>query len=330
MPLLLPRGTCQWNLSGTTTYRLSSSKWFGMGSNLQNPSPNVADIYEAPPGYRIIQRDQAGAEAKIVAYECEMGNLRQLFISGIKPHVYIAMHRFAPYWATTLELDIDLYLKSPIKDLPSLPDWKRLSTAIKNHDKYYFLGKKICHASNYGMEANTFKTSVLEETDGQLVLSTKEANELLDSYHFIFPEVRRWHEVIKAHLRATRTLRNLFGYPRYFSKAWSDKFVKEAISFVPQSTVGTITNLAVIETQEYIEQNNRDWHIFNNKHDSYAMLVPESEYKDGLAIMRTHIERDLTSSTGVSYKMGSEGQVGVNWGKHHPEKNPFGMQEVKE
>lgn len=299
-----------------------------MGTNLQNPSPNVADIYVAPPGYRIVQRDQSGAEALVVAYECDMGNLRQLFLSGIRPHVFVAMHRFADFWGKTFNLDMTPYLKAPIAELPKLPRWKELEKAIKKDERKYHLGKMICHASNYGMEANTFKTNVLDQTDGQLVLTTKEAAELLNIYHELFPELRRWHERVKAMLRATRTLRNCFGYPRYFSKAWSDKFVKEAIAFVPQSTVGTITNLAVHETQMYIEAHGCDWHIFNNKHDSFAAIVPETETADALAVMQKYIERDLTSTTGIQYKMKSEGQVGINWGKESAE-NPEGMKEVK-
>ena len=330
-PMILsrPRNTTQWNLSGTTTFRLSSSAWFDKGTNLQNPSPNVIDIYKPEDGYCFVQRDQSGAEALIVAYETGGGNLLRLFQVGVKPHVFVAMHRFAAYWREFLQIDISVYLASSIDDLPKLPRWKELAEAIKSDERKYHIGKMLCHASNYGMEANTFKTNVLEQTDGQLVLTTKEAAELLASYHELFPELRRWHERVKEELRRTRTLRNLFGYPRYFTKAWCDKFVKEAIAFVPQSTVGTITNLALTELQADIERNKRNWHIFNNKHDSYAAMVPLDETAEAVKVMGVYLERDLVSSLGVAFKMRSEAQVGMNWAKYHKEHNPLGMKEVK-
>lgn len=276
-----------------------------------------------------MQRDQSGAEALVVAYETPYGNLRKLFEVGIKPHVFVAMHRFAEFWGSSLGLDMGPYIKADISELPKLPEWKRLADAIKNDERRYMTGKTLCHASNYGIEANAFKEVCLKRTDGQLVLSTKDASELLAFYHGLFKELLPWHDRVRAELKATRTLRNLFGHPRLFTGTWSDKFVKEAIAFVPQSTVGMITNYAVLEFQEYIETNNRDWHIFNNKHDSFAAIVPLAEHLEALKVMATFIERDLTSTTGNKFKMRSEGQMGLNWAKFHETKNPQGMKEVK-
>lgn len=237
------------------------------------------------------------------------------------------MHRFAEYWGERLKLDIKPYLSASPADLCQLPRWKELNKAIKEDSLKYAIGKMLCHASNYDMEANTFKQNVLERTGGTLVLSSKQAGELLASYHELFPEIRRWHAKIRDQLRATRTLRNLFGYPRQFTGAWCSAFEKEAYAFIPQSTVGTITNIAFTNLFDYIEQNRKNWIAINNKHDSFMAQVPEAEAAEAVVVMRKFIEQELTSSLGVKYRMKSEAQVGKNWGKWS-EENPDGMKEV--
>ena len=47
----------------------------------------------------LLQRDQSGAEALIVAYDSEPRDYRQLFIHNVKPHVYVALKLFKDVWA---------------------------------------------------------------------------------------------------------------------------------------------------------------------------------------------------------------------------------------
>ena len=135
----------------------------GLGGNLQNIEKSMREIY-IPDGFTdalkdkcsyymssgdlsifteeelmslriFVQTDQSGAEALGVAYLCKDGDFRQLFIHGIKPHVYVAIHVFRDIWkkkmreysvAGDVKCDIDEILNTPIKDLKSNPYWKDL------------------------------------------------------------------------------------------------------------------------------------------------------------------------------------------------------------
>lgn len=154
----------------------------------------------------------------------------------------------------------------------------------------------------------------------------------LGMYFEIFPEIRQWHFRIKDKLRSDRTLRNLFGYPRYFEGPLSDELFRDAFSWIPQSTIGCITNDAIVEMQYYIESERlRDWDILNNKHDSMLMQIPES--KDDVE----HCSKKMGEFLGPTLKspldgweftMGVEVSTGKNWAKYDKDKNPEGMREL--
>jgi len=335
MTICTPRNACHWKITGTNTFRLASSKLFTHGTNLQNPSPEICEIYIPDDGYIFLQADQAGAEALIVAYLCEAGRFRSLFTNGIKVHVYVAMHFFASYWQIEVlakyNASIDTYLRCDIDRLKTLQHWKELATAIKNHDRYYAIGKMICHASNYGMTPKTLRVHVLERTDGKIALTKDESEYFLSTYHGLFPEIRQWHERVKAQLRESRILYNLQRFPRRFTKAWGSDFEREAFSFVPQSTVGTITNVAFEKMQDYIEDETLDWHLLNNKHDSYLMEVPNHTHHIKFAggKMKHFLEQDLVSPRSEPFRMKSELSVGMNWRKWHEKDNPQGLKEIE-
>jgi hypothetical protein len=340
--LPLPRNTCQWGIGSTETYRNNSRALFkypgfkGYGTNLQNPSANICTLYIPDTGKVFVQADQAGAEALIVAYLCPPGNFRELFLQRIKPHIYVAMHIFADFWEKEMHKDgfksfrIKDYLAAPIKILKTLPDFKHLSNKIKHNDLKYFIGKKCCHSLNYRMRSNTFRFNVLKDSEGKVVLSGYESDKFCSIYHGLFPEIEGiWHKDIDRVLATTKIMYNLFNHPKEFYGKVDDKLTREATSFVPQSTVGSITNYAFCNLQNYIEQNKLEWDLLNNKHDSILVQAPESESMAAAKAVKESLELDLVSPRGEPFKMRSEVSIGYNWGKYDEDKNPKGMKEVE-
>ena len=330
------RNTTHFDLSRTVTFRRGSRAVLGYwGTNLQNPSGDMCEMYPADPGKAMIQVDQSGADAKCVAYLCPDGNFRQLFLNAIKPHVFVAMHIFKDHWAKNGHPYVMDYCKLKPRELPLQAGWKALANTIKNHERYYFIGKKTCHSANYRMQASTFRFDILEASEGVIVLTLKEAELFLSMYHDLFPEIKQvWHKEIERDLNETRTLRTLQGYPRYFGQAWSEALLREATAFVPQGTVAIITALAVQRLQTYIEEKGKDdWDILNDKHDSY--LGQCNDNPDNIEEMKTvmldFMQQELVSPRGEKFKMGAAASVGYNWGKfdvNNPEKNPKGLKEL--
>jgi hypothetical protein len=331
-PLPGPRNSCQYLPGITITYRLASRALFDTwGTNLQNVNKAMRRIYHARSGYKFLNVDQAGAEALIVAMLCLPAKYRQLFEYGVKPHVFVALHLFHDVWHKHLPDVVSAALKSEVKDLKSIPGWQDLDTLIKSSDdwetRYYYIGKKLCHSSNYGQGANRFILTVLEETDGTVVLDKKTAEHYLQQYHDLFPEIKAWQQKTITMLKRDKMLRNLFGFPRLMTRELDDSEEREWISFVPQSTVASITNIAFTKMQNYIEDNNLDWHLQATTHDSYTAEVPDNDVRDAAIKMIEYMTPELTAPDGTRFKMKAECQVGQNWSGYKKDKNPEGLKE---
>lgn len=102
------------------------------------------------------------------------------------------------------------------------------------------LGKKSGHGANYSMGASTFQDSCLREMN--LVLSRKEASNVLEAYHRLFPGIRAWHRSIQETVRRERKLATPLGRERYFYGRMDDSTFREAYAYRPQSSIPDIIN----------------------------------------------------------------------------------------
>ena len=302
----------------------------------------------------LVNSDQSGAEALAVAYLCRDGNFRQLFKSGVKAHVYVAMHVFADVWKKKMKeshitgdipIDIDAMCNTPIKDLKSNPYWHDLDLLIKDSDnwpmneRYYYLAKQTCHSANYGITAPPFRMNILEKSGGKILISKEESERFLLTYRALFPEIQEWHESVKRQVEETHMLYNLHSHPYTITTHHvEDSQWKELFAWIPQSTIGMITNIAFARMQEYIESNGRDWDNLLNGHDAITGQCPIGEEKELAAKQQEFIAQEFISPVdGVHFRMKSESQYGFDWApmKQHEENgkmvivNPCGLREVK-
>lgn len=324
------RLTTGWKLAGTDTMRRACGKLLSYyGSNVQNPSPSLMRCIVPPDGYRFLQRDQSGAEALIVAMEAPRGKFRELFDVGIKVHSYMALQLFTEKFVGAE--NVGTYRMISPRTLAALPEAKKLLGTIKNSQREYDLGKRVIHAKNYAMGPKTFQLNCLELSEGAVNLSYSEAKAFLTAHESIFPEIIQWQAEIRgrAAATATRTLYNLFGYPKEFRGIWNNALERKLYAFVPQSTVGIITALAIIDMWHYIKLRRLPWFVLNDKHDSFLLAVPDqAEHIEHARIKSGEfIGRELRSSRGEHFKMKSGLALGYNWAKHDKETNPNGMKE---
>jgi DNA polymerase-1 len=164
------------------------------------------------PGYTLIDIDQAGADAQVVAWESGDEALKAKFRSGKKVHALNAIDIFGPVAG---------------------PDGKR--------EPYYTRAKVGVHATNYGAKARTVASA--------LGITIHEAERFQARWFSIHPGILRWHERVKSDLASTHSVRNPFGYRRlYFDRP--DAVFNEALAWVPQSTVACVTNYAWLNIDE--------------------------------------------------------------------------------
>lgn len=338
----MPRNTTCYKISGTITFRLASSKLCTkQGTNLQNIEKSLRKLYIPDSGKIFCQVDQSGAEALIVAYLCKDGQFRSLFLNNVKPHVFVALNLFKDKWQEKLKhdgldvkCDIAELCRTSIPQLKEHPFWKQVDSLIKSSDnwpasqRYYYIAKQVCHSSNYGIKASAFQMNVMDKSKGKIVLTKKQAEDYLSFYHDLFPEIRSWHREVENQLYACRTLYNLQGFPRYFSAEINDNMLKEAYAFIPQSTVGTITNIAFTNLQTFIEKSNLQWDLLANTHDSYLVQCPVGEEQQCVITMKEFMNQQLISPRGEQFRMKSESCAGYNWAPYSEYKNKLGLKEL--
>jgi DNA polymerase I-like protein with 3'-5' exonuclease and polymerase domains len=335
--------TCAYSLT-TEMHRLNSRALLkfgaktGYGTNVQNFNKHIRQVIEAPAGFKLIQVDQAGADALIVAYLCRNARFRSLFLNKIKPHVYVAMRIAPKNWAEKLGLpDIADYLNSPIAELKNLRYWKDLETVIKDSDnesnpqkRFYYIGKTCCHLLNYDAKPQQFQLTALIKSEGALAFTTAQANFYHKLYREeLFPEIGDFHvETVKALAMNGRILRNLFGYPRVFNGAWDRETFKQAYAYVPQSTVACITLLAQTEITDRLDRREelfKDVSLLQNNHDSLLLMAPDEKAEEVAKVAAAHMTRDLVSLRGEQFRMGVGIQIGQNWSPADKIKNPNGL-----
>lgn len=341
------RNTTQYVVSGTNTFRLASRSILKLyGSNLQNIEKSARRIYHADAGKLLIQVDQKGAEAVIVAYLVRDANFRKLILNKIKAHIFVGLHIFADEWqkeidkgnaGKDLKCSIKELVDTPIENLRKNPYWNEVSDLIQSSDnwpsarRFYYIAKQICHSSNYGIGPQRFCLNTLEKSKGKIVLQKKDAEKFLSFYHSMFPEIREWHSEVIEQVKTTNYLFNLFGFPRYFfHKGELDtQDFKEMYAFVPQSTVATINNIAYTQVQTRIEDEKLDLDLLGNTHDSYVGQAKEENALEMARVLKRHMEQELTSPRGEKFRMGAEVSIGFNWGPYDEKKNPLGLKTIE-
>jgi hypothetical protein len=364
------------------TFRRSSTKilevpsFKGYGGNLQNIEKSMREIY-IPDGFRdelkercihwlktgdlsvftdeeldklraFSQADQGGAEALMVAYECEAKDYRKLFIHQISPHVYVAMHLFEDIWTKKMkergglieDFSIQELKNTPIEKLKENPFWFDLSKLIKSSDdwniteRYYYLAKQTVHSSNYEIQAPNFRMNVLEKSGGKIFISKADAERFLLTYRGLFPEIpernRRIRSIVESDKDNFKYLYNIFGFPFCITEYEpGESTIKEYYAWSAQSSVGEITRIAFTDLYYFIQENKEKWDILSDCHDSYMIQHPLQDTAGVHSAMSSFLNQKLISPfDGTVFHMRSEVKTGFNWSPSSKE-NPDGLQTLE-
>lgn len=221
---------------GTVTGRLSSRESiFGSGTNLQNipRGEMVRNLFIPDEGYIFVNADLSQAEARVVAYLAEEERLQAIFEQGGDVH----------------KRNASLIFQKPLESIS---------------DKERELGKTLVHAANYGIGVRKFAKTIGQSED--------RARELLNTYFAIYPRIKRWHAEVQETLRKTRVLTTPLGRKRMFFGRMNDDLLREAIAYVPQSTVGDILNDGLVRASKNPPD---EWYFILQNHDAILMQLPD-------------------------------------------------------
>lgn len=292
-----------YNVSGTETGRWSSNEnVFGTGTNLQNITDELREMFIADKGMKFGYIDGEQAESRVTAYISGDDNYIKACESG-DIHTYVTML----VWPN---LDWS-------KDDPD-HNKKVASQICYKHLSFRDMSKKLGHGSNYmgkpytlAREAHIDKVKVVEDFQ--------------ELYFTQFKGIADYHQKIATMLQTQGYVETPLGRRRYFfGRKDSDDTLKEAIAFVPQSTIGELTNLGL----------HRVWREFDltgqvqclaQTHDAILIQFPDTTkeaQRDILDRVCRRMEIPVTTDYGTFIVPIKPEGVGWNWRKYNPKSNP--------
>ena len=177
----------------------------------------------------------------------------------------------------------------------------------------YYMGKKGRHANNYGMQPTRLSESLAAE--GGFTVPIETCKNILATIDRIDPNVKRvYHKYIQECLASSlHKLVTPLGRERQFLGLRSGEknysIFNEAYSYIPQSTVGDNTGLAVCELEKCYN------YILQDGHDSLCQELPdnESELRRVFANTAKAFKRTITFHNGVQIEIPIEGMIGYDW-----------------
>lgn len=216
---------CSYNVAGTKTYRLASSRnAFDSGGNLQNiPEgdddsldalillPNIRKLFLFDEGYTGFDLDGDSADLRIVTGESGCRAMQAYFDAGAKPYVEIAKEFYGN---------------------PSI---------TKAHHSYKLM-KALCHGTNYGGEGPGLSFSI--------GLPVHEVDKIQKWYFGMCPEIKEWQEDTKKQFESRGYIEGPWGHRLWRWDRYSKKLGNEALAWKPQSTVGQLINKALVAIDE--------------------------------------------------------------------------------
>jgi hypothetical protein len=224
-------------LKSGTTFDIQIKPEFGFfGTNLQNVSKWLRDVFIPDPGYVFWQYDYSGADAWTVAADTKaLGNPHMLehLSLGIKPSCVILMMQ---RWGT------EVMRWNTDKILEAQPE-------MKNMGKMYVCSKACQHGSNYGMGASLLADTIFKRSNGDIRIEPSVAADLQRVYEQYY-QVSLRTQWIERELKSKGQLSSASGSVRKFlalrSRSTIDPSVlRSALSFEPQNNTTYATNLAL-------------------------------------------------------------------------------------
>ena len=195
-------------------------------------------------GYVIADHDGAQADARVVAWESNCLSLKEIF-------------------------------NDPTRDLHNENCEIIFGRCLGKDDPNRQRAKQGVHAAHYAASA-----TVIAQALGITVL---QAEQFLRRYFGERPEVEAWIEDTRVKLQHSRYVENIFGYRRFYFGRIED-VLKEALAWVPQSTVAIAINLGIKKVEKELPWAEFLLQVHDSAVHQYPLRYKPNGYVDRQAI----------------------------------------------
>lgn len=294
------RFRASFNVVGTETGRWSSSENpFGTGSNMQNITNELRQIFIADAGKKIAYVDKDQAESRAVAY-----------ISGDKGYI-----------EACLSGDLHTTVARMVwKDLPwtgdNKEDRKMADRPFYRHFSYRDMAKRGGHGTNYYGSPRTMAK--------HLKVTEELMKGFQDAYFTAFPGLREWHHRVARQIQTQGFLTTALGRKRHFlGRRFDENTLREAIAFEPQSIVGELLNLFLWRVWKYEPR----VQVLAQIHDAILFQYQAELEREVLENIHRLGRTEVPFPAGIMV-IPTSAEVGWNWAKATDE-NPHGLRKYK-
>lgn len=288
------------NPAGTETGRWSSSKNpIGGGTNGQNITEELREIFVSDPGWRLCNVDLEQAESRALGYlagdreyiaACESSDL----------HTTIAVM----LWPDIMWPD-DATAQRLVAEEPYYRHFSRRDTT-----------KRLGHASNYlGQPPHLSRILRVEQSF---------VEEFQSKYFARFSGIKDFHHHISRELIEHGHLVTPFGRQRqFFGRLMDEGTLKEAVAFLPQSTVVDYTSTIMAELWEDLDLAQDRIRILNHGHDAVLFQYREDDISV-IDTVRSYFDRFSIPINDRKLHIPVSIATGYNWAKY-TSMNPAGL-----
>lgn len=171
----------------------------------------------------------------------------------------------------------------------------------KTDKKHRDLGKKIGHAADYLVTPRR-----CAQDAGILVV---EAERFIKTWFKLNPEIPDWHYRTQKQIHETRTVRNIFGYRRFFFGR-VEECLPEAVAWIPQSTIGILINHILCKVEEEVN----GVETLLQVHDSLVFQTPSIVLHPKIQEIRRVAQFPLNYPDPLTIPVGFK-TSNISWGK---------------
>ncbi len=301
-----------YNIGGTNTGRFSANKnVFGGGTNANNITDELRQIFVAQPGMKLAYLDLEQAESRVTAYvaadeayidACESSDLHTAVAKLIWPEIFEGANE---------------------------DDKTVAKRSFYRHFSYRDMSKRGGHLTNYlGQAISNAK---------KLNVSLPVMKEFQTTYLGKFHGIKRMFGDVARILNTTATITTPLGRRRlFFGRNYADDVLRKAIAYSPQSTIGDLLNIGmwrVWRASHDRSSNLAGVHLLTQLYDAILIQYPDDPeveknvIAEAIKLMTIPVQvNDLRLKNSLTREMivPVEASIGWNWAKRS-NSNPDGL-----
>ena len=306
------RMRASYNIAGTDTGRLASyASAFGSGTNQQNITEELRQIFVADPGKKMAYIDLAQVQSRAVGAICwnlfHDGTYLDFCESGdLHTGVCMMTWRDKDWKGAGLEAltNRDFYRHN--RALADLPFYRV--------DSFRQGAKKLGHATNFMGKA--------QEISRQTKIPKPLIEQFQLAYYKGFPAIPEWHRWLAKKLYTDGYITTLTGRRRwFFGRRWESETVKKAAAYEPQDIEAKLNQTGMLQLWR---ANLPSVELLIPVHDAILIQYDEKREDELIPQILEIIKVRIPLLHGREFLVPHDVQVGWNW-RHKNNNNPDGL-----